>query len=71
MLGCERDRQPLTVDDTRYGLLLAMLDTNFRPDSAANVKISLHFDEAWIERGNEVVGDAIRHGLVERAFIAK
>src|SRR5581483_11716542 len=57
-------------DDTAPRVSLPVLNTNLRFDSAANIEIALDFDEARIERANEIVGDAIRDRLVKRALIA-
>src|SRR5205085_7750748 len=37
----------------------------------ADVEVALHFDEARVERGDEVVGDPVRDRLVERPLVAE
>src|SRR5438132_2634255 len=64
-----RSSLPGNPGTKRMGLL-AMLDLHFGLDSAAHVEIAFHFDEARIERANEIVGDPIGHRLVKRTFIA-
>src|SRR5438477_8292371 len=50
--------------------LFAMLDFNPSLDSTPNEKIALHFDEARVERANQIVGDAVGDRLVKCALIA-
>src|SRR5438128_5362511 len=47
-----------------------MLDFDSRVDAAANEKIPLHFDPPRIERGDEIIGDPIRHRFVECPLIS-
>ena len=47
-----------------------VLDLHHRLDPAADVEVAFDVEIARIERGDEVVGDAVRDRFVERAFIA-
>src|ERR1041385_2784135 len=50
--------------------LLAMLHLHLRLDTATHVEIAFDLDEPRVERADQIVGDAIGHRFMKRAFIA-
>src|SRR5438270_6191581 len=55
---------------TRIAGLLPVLDLHHGLDPAADVEVAFDVEGSRVEGGDEIVGDAIRDGLVEGAFIA-
>jgi len=48
-----------------------MLNLHLRLDPAADIEVAFHLEESGIDRGDDVVGDAVRHRFVERSFVAE
>src|SRR5436309_8677578 len=63
--------QLLGVTRSSLSLPFAVLDLHLRLDPAADVEVALDLEEARGERGDEVVGDAVRDRLVERPLVAE
>src|SRR2546428_7513607 len=51
-------------------VLVGMAGDDHRMDSAANEEIARHFAPPGFQRSDEIIQDAIRDRLVERAFVA-
>ena len=62
---------PPSVPPARKPRRLAVLDLHLRLDPAAHVEVALHLQEARRQRGDQIVGDAVRHRLVERSLVAE
>src|SRR5437764_9960167 len=47
------------------------VDSHHRLDPATHIEVALHGQPARRQRGDQIVGDAIGHRLVERPFVTK